>query len=444
MKRVRLGARIETALLAALAVLAPSLAHAEQARLNVGLAQPVLKAGQKQTTFLKVGLTGFTMKDTEQRTPVNVALVLDRSGSMAGEKLRKAKEAALNALDRLGPNDIVSVVTFESTVHVLVPATKLTDKVSVREAIQGIEADGSTALFAGVSKGAEEVRKFHDRNRVNRVVLLTDGLANVGPGSPKELGALGASLKKEGIAVTTLGLGQDYNEDLLTALAGKSDGNHGYVKSADELNRFFTLEFGDVLAVVAQEVAIEIHCAEGIRPVRVLGREAEIAGQTVVAQISQIYSRQEKFVMLEVEIPATLENQTREIATVKVSYANMATRTTDKLTSAISARFVKSDEQVEQGTNRDVMVSAVEMVANETNMRATALRDQGKVSEARDLLQYNFRYLQGNAEKYNADRLRKWGQRNFEDSENLDNDSWRVRRKEVREYNFTIDTQQKK
>ena len=280
-----------------------------------------------------------------------MAIVLDKSGSMQGDKIAKAKEAAIAAIGRLGSDDIVAVVTYDSTVQVIVPATKLSDKQSVIEQIRRIEAGGSTALFAGVSKGADELRKFLDKNRVNRVILLSDGLANVGPQSPSELGALGASLMKEGISVSTMGLGMDYNEDLMTKLARNSGGNHVFIEQAENLVRVFNHEFNDVLSVVAQEVAIEIRVAAGVRPVRVLNVDAEINGQQVITQMSQLYSEQEKYVMLEVEVPATQAGKSREVAEVRISYANMQTKTTDRLTSAVNANFTASLAEVEAKLN---------------------------------------------------------------------------------------------
>jgi len=199
-------------------------ARAERVKLDVALSHPVLLAGKKQTAYLKVGLTGVPLANPEHRAPANIAIVLDRSGSMSGEKIRKAKEAAILAIARLGSEDIVSVVAYNSYVTVLVPATKVSDKHALYSAINRLYAGGSTALFAGVSKGAHEVRKFIAPDRVNRVILLSDGLANVGPSSPEALAALGASLAKEGISVTTIGLGLGYNEDLMFHLAHASDG----------------------------------------------------------------------------------------------------------------------------------------------------------------------------------------------------------------------------
>ncbi len=148
---------------AAALLVAPNGADAGQVQLDVKMVQPILLAQKKQMTFLKVGLTGFKLTRKGNRTPVNVVLVLDKSGSMSGQKIARAKQAAIKALGRLNANDIVSVVTYDSTVHVLVPATKLSDIGRIRKKIQSIEAGGSTALFAGVSKGVAELRKFLDK-----------------------------------------------------------------------------------------------------------------------------------------------------------------------------------------------------------------------------------------------------------------------------------------
>ena len=429
---------VTTALLATL----PLIGSAAQVKLDVSLANPVLIAGKKQTTFLKVGLTGFEMDQKARRTPANIAIVIDRSGSMQGDKIKQAKEAARMAVGRLDGNDIVSIVAYDDTVSVLVPATKASDRESILAGIDRIEAGGSTALFAGVSKGAEEVRKFLTHDRVNRVILLSDGLANVGPDTPGALGDLGASLVKEGISVTTLGLGLGFNEDLMSKLAARSDGNHAFIEHSKDLTKIFKYEFGDVLSVVAQEVLVTITCKPGVRPVKVLGRSADIAGQRVVASINQLYSNQEKYLMLEVEVPEGAVNTTLDIANVKVTYANMSTKTTDSLTSAVAVRFTESEEQVVQKRDKDVLEAAVMQVATERNILATELRDEGKLEEAQQLLIMNASYLQQQGEELESAQLDSYAAENEEDSQNLAPSSWNVRRKSMRGLQYKNATQQ--
>jgi Ca-activated chloride channel family protein len=207
---------------------------------------------------------------------------------MSGSKIVQARQAAIAAVKRLRDDDIISVVLYNSSVQVLVPATKATDRNQIIHRIESVRAGGGTALFAGVSKGAAEVRKFRDDDSVNRVILLSDGRANVGPKSPRELARLGRSLVKEGISVSTLGLGLGYNEDLMSGLASAGSGNHIFVEEEDDLVAVFNNEFNDLMSVVAGDFKIHARVAKGIRPVRVLGTDADIKGQNIYIPLFKI------------------------------------------------------------------------------------------------------------------------------------------------------------
>jgi Ca-activated chloride channel family protein len=425
--------------------LAPSGATASKVKLDVGLGQPVLLADQDQKTYLKISLTGFDLERPEERAPVNIAIVLDKSGSMSGEKIYRARDAARMAVDRLGDQDIVSVVVYDSTVRVIVPATKASDRENIHQAINRIEANGNTALFAGVSKGAAELRKFLDRERVNRVILLSDGLANVGPSTPSELGQLGHSLVRDGIAVTTIGLGLGYNEDLMTRLAYNSDGNHYFAESAHQLASIFDSELGDVLSVVAQEIVTEIECAPGIRPIRILGRDGEISGQHVKVYLNQLYSSHEKYVLVEVEVPSHEAGEELKLADVRVRYDNMKTRERDLLAQGINAQFTKSADEVRKQEDKKVMIAVVEQVATEKNEQATELRDQGQVEEAQQLLLDNAAYLERNARTYKAPQLESLGEQNRQDADAVEDEAdWTRQRKVMREKQSEVKMQQRR
>jgi Ca-activated chloride channel family protein len=411
-------------------------------KLNVALGTPVLQANKKQNAYVKIGLVGFD-RDSGRRAPVNLSIVLDRSGSMSEDrKLERAKEAASMILDRLSNEDVVSVVAYDWAVDVLVPATKLANKEAMKAKIASIYPRGSTALFAGVSRGIQEVRKFKEGDRVNRVILLSDGQANVGPSSPNELGRLGAACAKEGISVTTIGLGLGYNEDLMTQLAVKSDGNHAFVQDADELAKIFNLELGEVLSVVAQEVSIKVKFGDDIRPVRVLNRDGEVQGQTVILSLNQLYSRQEKYFLIEAELPARPAGTQITVAGVEVSYANMVSGKTDRLAATAGASFSASMAEIDAKTNREVMVSVVESIANENNRMAVSLRDQGKVREAQKVLINNSAYLRTEGTRLHSPKLMSTAGSNDEDADNLEADKWVGRRKMMRKMQHSTSTQQ--
>lgn len=403
--------RLLNTLLAVAATASACLAAetAPKVRLAADLAHPSILAGKKMTTYLKVGLTGFDLEATAKRAPVNVAIVIDKSGSMAGDKIKHAKEAAKQALDRLGPGDTVSVIAFSDKVEVVAPASSLSEHEAVKSAIDHINAAGSTGLFAGVSKGSEELRKNKQPNQVNRIVLLSDGIANVGPSSPQDLGRLGTALSKEGITVTTLGLGLDYNEDLMTELALRSDGNHAFIKDSEELTGIFQREFGDILSVVAQRINVRIHCAEGIRPVRVLGRESDIHGQDVTVSMNQLYAKQEKYVLLEVEIPEGAADTDAPVADVKLAYGNAVTKADDVITSHSVARRVSDASLVTASTNKAVLVEVAKLIATEKEALAVKLNDEGKHEEAMKAYTAAASWSAEQGKKLNAPELEKLG-----------------------------------
>ena len=414
----------------------------EQVHLDVSLGTPILIAEQKQTVHLKITLRGLPLERSIQRTPVNIALVLDRSGSMHGQKIQRAKEAAIMAIDYLDSQDILSIVSYDDRIDVLVPATKMSDKANIAAAIRRLTARGSTALFAGVSKGGDEVQKFLDKNRVNRVILLSDGIANVGPSSPYALGQLGSKLIKLGISVTTLGLGLGYNEDLMTQLANNSDGNHAFIEKATDLARIFKLEFGDLLSVVAQSVEVTIDCASGIQPIRILGRDGKIKGQRVTTYMNQLYGNQEKYILLEVEVPASAADTHRNLAHIEVNYTNMATQDSGHVSEMSTVQFSRSQIKVEEAIDKEAMISTVEQIAVEKNKAAVQMRDKGRIKDAEKALKANAIYLKQESKKYKSDRLREQGEENEAAAQNLTGRAWTKQRKQMRKDQYTIEKQQ--
>lgn len=418
--------------------------NAQQVRVEPALDHAALEANHKQTVFLRVGLTGFELPST-RRAPLNVAIVIDKSGSMQGNKIEQAKSAARAALSQLGPDDIVSIVAYDDTVDVLVPATKVSDREVVERGIERLSAGGMTALFAGVVKGAGEVRKFAGKERVSRVVLLSDGAANVGPASAGELGQLGRSLRREGIAVTTVGLGLGYNEDLMVQLAQASGGQHVFIEHERQLAQVFREGFGNLATIVAKEVVVKVRLAEGLRPVRVLGRaqDADIVGQVVTVQMPALYARQVDDVVLELDM-RPLPPQSLEVASVEVSYHNVATNAADKVSMAVRADVTDDRERVSQSAVPAVGVAVLERLANERSRQAIELRDQGQVEAARRLLEENVRALRDGANRYGSDTLDKLAKEYDLDADKIDGEHWGRQRKVIQRRNvqspYQLDT----
>lgn len=409
---------------------------------DVDVGEPMMIAGQEQSAYIKITLGGFALPQQQQRPPINLALVLDRSASMAGDKLEKAKEAALMVADRLQPDDIISLVTYDSVVDVLVPATRATARDAIREQVSALTPRGSTALFAGVAHGLEELAKNLSPSRVNRMILLSDGQANVGPRSPNELGRLGEVAARQGISITTIGLGLGYNEDLMTQLAVSSDGNHAFVENATDLAQVFQHELGDILSVVAQDVEIEIELAPGVTPVRAIGRDATITGNKARVSLSQLYAKQQKHVLLEVKVPPGAAGKKRALADVAVSYANMLSKQKATRRAAAAVEFSAAPGAVAARQNKQVLEAAALAIATDNNRKAVALRDQGNARDAERVLQDNARYLKQEAARLQSKQLEVYGERNAQDAVQVKGQDWGRARKTMREDQAKKATQQ--
>jgi Ca-activated chloride channel family protein len=417
-------------------------AAARSVELRAELGNPVMLAHQSNTAVLKVSLRGLDLASEAERPPVNLAIVLDKSGSMSGEKLAEAKSAALHVVDRLRPDDLVSVVAYDGRVRVLVPTTRVSERARISEAILGLQASGSTALFAGVSKGIGEVRKFLRSGQVNRVILLSDGKANVGPSSANALGRLGAACAKEQISITTVGLGLGYNEDLMVQLAKRSDGNHAFAAEATELASLFSSELGDITSVVAQGALVRIDLGAGVRPLRVLNRDATIAGQSVTFTLNQVYGGQEKYVLLEAEVVPAYPGASMPLATVSATYLDLISGRSENERKMVSVRFSDSPMEVDAAQTPGVMVAHAEAIANERNRLALDLRDRGELREAQVVLENNSDYLNTAAARYNAPKLRKQAADNVSDANNLEGERWNKQRKVMRKRQYELDVQQ--
>jgi len=375
---------------------APDVVHC-----GVDLDRAVLPAGGPQKAVIKVTLNASEAPSKIDRPPVNLSIVLDRSGSMSGSKIEKAKEAAIEALRRLDARDMFSLVVYDHEVETICTAQSARNAESIERKIRGIRSRGNTALFAGVSQAAAEIRKnLHDRY-VHRIILLSDGLANVGPSSPADLSRLGTALLKEHITVSTVGVGNDYNEDLMTQLAQCSDGNTYFVESSPDLPRIFAAELGDVLSIVARDVILEIECAGGARPLRIIGRDGRISNNRVELKLNQLYGGQAKYALIEVEVPEGRDNELREIAVARCKYDNALTRKRESSSGQVQARYSTDKNEVNASVNSEVQH---EWFANAGALaidEAVELWDSGDRREAVRTLREKSNELKKNAGEYN-------------------------------------------
>lgn len=357
--------------LSLLACLVAGAGHARASTVScrLELDREVLPADRSERVVVRLTIEA-PRPVTSHRPPVNLAIVLDRSGSMNGPRIEQAREAAITALRMLSPRDRFSLVVFDSGVETLIPSQPARDTAWMERRIREIRPGGMTALFGGVSQGAAEVRRHLEDEYIQRVVLLSDGKANVGPSSPEDLGRLAAALRKERISVSTVGLGLDYNEDLMIRMAQASDGNSYFVEDSLDLPRIFADELGDVFDVMARDLRILITLPEGMRPIRIIGRDGRVQADRIELEMGQVYGGQPRHVLFEVEVPPTPEGRRRSVASAEINLVQAADGTPLRLQAEASARFTHDDAAVDRSLNREVAREAVLNIRAESQRQA--------------------------------------------------------------------------
>ncbi len=409
----------------AMALSGVSHAATGKVKTRVEIDRGMLPADRAQTAVIKVTLDAPAPVQRTRRPAVNLCIVLDRSGSMAGPKLAKAKEAAIEALRRLDRKDIFSVVVYDHNVQAVVQAQKARHVERIEALIRSIRSGGNTALFGGVSQAAAQVRKNLGGDYVHRIILLSDGIANTGPSSPEDLGRLGAALLKENISVTTVGVGTDYNEDLMTKLSERSDGNTYFVESSQDLPRIFAAELGDVLNVVARKVKVVIECSGEVKPLRIIGRDGRIRGRSVELGLNQLYGNQEKYVLVEMALPPGKEGRKMEIARVNVTYEDPLTKKLETASARGVAGFSRDRQKVAKSANISVQKEVQLNYSAIAQEQAIDFADEGQTDAA-------YREL-----KKSAVKLKAFGARH-QDAEMLEKaEEMEARAEEIQEKGMT-------
>jgi len=200
-----------------------------------------------------------------KRNPLHLSLVIDRSGSMAGQPLDEAKRCAEFVLDGLQPTDRLSVVAYDNEVRTLVTCTPLGDKESIRRAIRAIDSGGSTDLHGGWFRGAETLAPHASDGTTSRVILLSDGCANHGLVDHDQIYAQCADFARAGVSTSTYGLGDSFNEELMIGMARHGQGSSYYGRTAEDLMDPFREEFELLNALCAKRLRLSVEPAPGVK-----------------------------------------------------------------------------------------------------------------------------------------------------------------------------------
>ncbi|HSL34193.1 MAG TPA: VWA domain-containing protein [Candidatus Limnocylindrales bacterium] len=265
----------------------------------------LIRAHRRSQRFVLVGVTAPPATQQRDRLPVNLAFVLDRSGSMSGEKIDLAKRTVAAALEHLDERDRFSIVVYDDVVDVVVESTPGSAEAR-RNAIarlSTIDARGSTNLSEGWFRGAEQVAGHLIAEGVNRCLVLTDGLANRGLTDPGVLAGHASELRVRGVSTTTFGVGADFDEVLLQGIADAGGGHFYFVRDAATIRDHITSEVGETLEVVARDVELEVVSAEEVDVEAISPQPTRRRGTRTVVSLGDLVAEQVLDIVLRITFP---------------------------------------------------------------------------------------------------------------------------------------------
>jgi Ca-activated chloride channel family protein len=385
-----LGRHLVPAVLAlALALLAPAGAPASEVRVIAGFDNGAVYLSDPGERYLEIEVVapagGLTRRPLG-RTRLNIALVLDKSGSMAeARKIDFVREAAHRLVDQLQPGDRFALVTYDDRVDVPIPSEALEDRRFAHRVIDGVRPGGATNLGGGLIEGLRQVRRRYDPDGVNRVLLLSDGLANRGITSPDELSSVAAREGEEGISVTTFGVGYEFNEDLLAGLAESGRGTYYYIDEARRIPDLLAREFSTLESVYASdvEITVELHAEVVIH--EVLGYRYRRDGNRYVIHLGSLSAGEHRRVMC-LLAPPRWGRGSHRIGQVLVRYQLPGERRRLSASQELRLKWLEDRREVSRGLNRDVSERSAVYQANSARQKAAKMVDKGDVAGARAVL----------------------------------------------------------
>lgn len=222
----------------------------------------LVQMGEPQLIYVLLEVSPRDQKESLPAPPLNICLVLDRSTSMQGEKMDMVKATAIQLLRSLRPVDVLSVVTFSDRAEVIVPAGLNVDTRKQEGRIQMIQASGATEIFNGLEAGLKEIRRTLDPSRVNHIILLTDGQTY---GDEQACLQLADEAAAQNIGITGMGIGHEWNDIFLDAIASKTGGSSAYISSPKDIQRLLVEKFNALVSTYADDVLLEFKDQENVK-----------------------------------------------------------------------------------------------------------------------------------------------------------------------------------
>jgi Ca-activated chloride channel family protein len=324
-----------------------------------------------------------TVQESEKRqdSKLNLTLVLDYSNSMAGTRIEKVKIAAQQIIDNLKKDDILSIVIFNDRAETIIPATTVNDRPALKARVSMIIPSGGTEIFHGLSKGLEENRKYLGPRMVNHIILLTDGHTF---GDQDKCLALADTAREEGISISGMGLGNDWNDEFLDNLASKTGGHSAYISSANVVVQFLNDQVRNLTDAFAERIQLSIAADPDIQLESAFKLSPHAQPLTIeggALPLGSLHSKRPISVLLQLQIPSDLAIGYRYIARIAAMGDILANKTQNYLAISDVALEVTDDTPLDDPPTA-ILDALSKLTLYRLQERAQEALESGDVNEA--------------------------------------------------------------
>ncbi|MGQ0504580.1 MAG: vWA domain-containing protein [Myxococcaceae bacterium] len=373
--------------------IAPTTTAGDTIKMVGRLSHPYVMPGNSEL-FVTVDLTGAEVPGAA-RSPVNLAVVIDRSGSMIGYKLDQAKNAARRLIEQLRDSDRLAIVHYGSDVKVL-PSLYATaaNRENMTSFVSAIFDDGGTNIGAGLTEARAQIERTRSDFKVNRVILISDGQPTEGLTDASALTQLARGIKDLGIAVSAVGVGEDFSEDLMQGIAEYGAGSYGFLRDAGALANLFSRDLQRAGTQVAKNVELSFELPSGVELGEVLGYRSTVSGRTVRVPVADFSAGQLERVVARLRVTAPGKGSAFDVTGLRLAYLDLTKDQQVSVGATLSARVTEVRDEMLAKRDKDATVFATRAQKAENIQRAAQALSSGDRAGAARYMRRNAPLLQ--------------------------------------------------